>query len=713
MIAHSRLTLIAALLVATGNAPDAAGPCDQSDPHLPSPDLYCIQLTAAPGIAATGSVELRYPPGAFTTAVTRDGRQIYQPAVTLRDLPAPGTLGPYTRYVAWVTTPVMSPMVKLGVVGNGNWKLPQVWFDQFVIIVSAERSDTVTERRGRLVLRGGSPSTRLQPPDFQQFALGVVPPGDSAMAQHQHAGDNPGGAPTWTSVPMPPGIGMLPAEMALRPAELPFLPAADATAPSAGRSQLVRLQNHDTLTLIAGRVRRQIHGREYLMYGFNGQVPGPLLWVPRGAEIVVRFENHLDVPSTVHWHGVRLDARFDGVPGVSQEAVPPGGRFQYVVKFPDAGLYWYHPHVREDVQQDLGLSGNIMVRGGESLPPVHREEILLLDDLLIGDGGLVPYGTEHATHALMGRFGNVMQINGEPLWQGRARPGEVVRFWFTNAANARTWNLSIPGTRLRLMAADQGPFDSTSWVESVVIAPAERYAVDVRFDRAGQFRLVNRVRALDHLYGRFIQEADTLGTITVAGTPLRDRTSREFGRPFVVNEASAEIAAAVLGAESLPTRVLEFGLRTEKLPFLTQRLMTLDSSYFHPVEWSGTMVGMNWATTGAQAHWFVRDPVSGAENHDFHWHFKLGERVRLRLVNQRNSLHAMHHPIHLHGQRFVVLTVNGVAPAVRAWKDTVLLPAGSVVDILVEFSNPGQWMLHCHIAEHMESGMMTTFDVEP
>ena len=125
------------------------------------------------------------------------------------------------------------------------------------------------------------------------------------------------------------------------------------------------------------------------------------------------------------------------------------------------------------------------------------------------------------------------------------------------------------------------------------------------------------------------------------------------------------------------------------------------------------MVGMNWATTTAQAHWFVRDPASGAENHAVAWRFQRGERVRLRLVNQRNSLHAMHHPVHLHGQRFIVLSVNGVAPSVRAWKDTALLPAGSVVDILVEFTNPGQWMLHCHIAEHMQSGMMMTFNVEP
>lgn len=123
---------------------------------------------------------------------------------------------------------------------------------------------------------------------------------------------------------------------------------------------------------------------------------------------------------------------------------------------------------------------------------------------------------------------------------------------------------------------------------------------------------------------------------------------------------------------------------------------------------------MNWATSVRQAQWFVRDVATGRENDAAGFAVRRGETRVLRLVNTRNTIHAMQHPIHLHGQRFVVLAVNGraVDPADRAWKDTVLLPAGGTVDILVEFANPGRWMLHCHIAEHVESGMMTTFVVE-
>ena len=173
-----------------------------------------------------------------------------------------------------------------------------------------------------------------------------------------------------------------------------------------------------------------------------------------------------------------------------------------------------------------------------------------------------------------------------------------------------------------------------------------------------------------------------------------------------------ELDAVVRGeGDRAPDLVLEFGLRTRDLPFVTERMMLLDSAYFHPVEWSGTMPMMNWATTSEQAEWFVRDAVTGRENADASFTVRRGERRVIRLVNLRNSIHAMQHPVHIHGQRFLVLAVNGVEPTARAWKDTALLPAGATVDILVEFSNPGHWMLHCHIAEHMEAGMMTHFEV--
>src|SRR5881409_1515170 len=161
-------------------------------------------------------------------------------------------------------------------------------------------------------------------------------------------------------VPMPRGLTMLPAELALRPHVSPYWPAG--APPVARPREQRRLADGDTLRLEAGLVRRSLNGQTYTMYGFNGQYPGPLIEVARGSEIVVAFTNHLPESTTVHWHGIRLDNRFDGVSGLTQPAVAPGGAFMYRVRFPDGGIYWYHPHVREDVQQELGLYGNVLVR---------------------------------------------------------------------------------------------------------------------------------------------------------------------------------------------------------------------------------------------------------------------------------------------------------------------------------------------------------------
>jgi FtsP/CotA-like multicopper oxidase with cupredoxin domain len=708
--------LVAALLLGASPMGAQADPCTATLPHLPSPDLYCMHLVAAPRApaSASGHLALDIAPGPFSIAVTREGVHRYRPRLTLSGLPAASAISPDARgYIAWVTTPRYAEWTSLGAVANGVTGLPEVALNQFVVVITAERDLAVREPSGPVVLRGGSPSTRMQPPDFQELSVGVVGLTAAEAAGHsEHAAHAAPALPDeplrWTTVPMPEGFAMLPAEMLLRPAVGAQLPTGNAATPMVRRREMVRLNDGDTLTLVAGTVRKRIHGREYVMFGFNGQIPGPLLQVARGTSVTIHFENQLDQPSSVHWHGLRQDWRMDGAPPLSQDPVPAGGRFTYTLRFPDAGLYWYHPHVREEMQQDLGLSGNIMVQGMAGLPRVTREEVLLLDDLLIGSDGLVPFGLEAPTHALMGRFGNQLLVNGEPRWSDTMRSGETLRLWFTNAANTRTFNLAASNATMRLVAADMGAFPGPLHVESVVLAPAERYAVDITPTGDGPVVLTNRVQAIDHLFGRFVGQVDTVGVIAVdRGPRTEDRGPRTVPRsPFTVHRSPPPPAS--------PDFIFEFGLRPTDLPFVTERMMLLDSAYFHPVEWSGTMPMMNWATTARQAKWFVRNAVTGGENEAASFSVRRGDVRTIRLVNPRNSLHAMQHPVHMHGQRFMVVAVNGVAtdPAHRAWKDTVLLPAGGTVDLVVEFTNPGHWMLHCHIAEHVESGMMTHFTVE-
>ena len=666
----------------------------------PSRDLYCIDLTATErGGAASGVVALGYIPGPFTVPITLDGHYRYAPRITLRGLPRPPT---GTRFVAWAATPNLDVIQRLGVVTNGVNEVGEIALDRFLVLISAEAGPVSTEPRSPILLRGESPSNRMRPPDLYQLSLGaVMPPAESSG---------------WHGVPMTPNIPMLPSEMALTPATAPWLPRTDSAIGEAQPPKPRTLRDGDTLELVAEPVHRTIAGHHLVMYGFNGVQPGPLIVTTQGARITVRLINHLEQPTSIHWHGVRLDNRFDGVPGITQPAVAPGGTFIYTVQFPDAGIYWYHPHLREDIQQDLGLYGNILVHaaGADRYGPVNREETLILDDLLIGDDGPVAYGRDTPTHALMGRFGNVMLVNGAPRWSARAHQGEVVRLYLTNAANTRTWNVSFDGggARTKLVGTDVGAFERQVWAASVVIGPAERYVVDVRFDQPGRVALVNRVRVLDRLFGRFVPETDTLGVIDVDAESARPDLASSFDSLASNRTVQQEIERVVRDAGRPPDRELVLAMKTHGLPFLSARLMMLDSAWFAPVEWGAGMPAMNWATTGQEVQWVLRDPVTGRENMDIGWHFHRGAVIKLRIANERAVLHGMQHPIHLHGQRFLVLAVNGRRNDNLAWKDTVLVPSGATVDLLVDLSNPGTWMLHCHIAEHLEAGMMTAITVD-
>ena len=707
--------LLLSLAIASNGATAQQRPCDGPTPLGPSRDLYCIELVSVPGIDGTsGLVELGQVPGPFTVAVTPDGRPRHRLVASLSGLPAPGSLGKYRTFVAWVAPPAMHPVRRLGAITNGRTDLGIVDLEKFTFLVTAEASGRGKEPTGRVILRGQSPSTRLFPPDLLEFSIGRMGQGggESHHAHEQGTNTADSGAARWTTVPMPPGLQMLPAEMALRPEVAAFLPSGPA--PPARPREIVRVEQGDTLRLEAGLVQRNFKGKRYTMYAFNGQYPGPLIEAVRGSEITVAFTNRLPDPTTVHWHGIRLDHRSDGVPDLSQPAVPPGGEFTYHLRFPDAGIYWYHPHVREDIQQELGLYGNLLVRSGaaEEYGPANREAMLMLDDILIAEDGLVPLGKESPTHALMGRFGETFLVNGEPGYRLSVERGEVIRFYLTNVANTRTFNLSFPGARMKIVASDVGPYAREEWVESVVIAPAERYVVHVRFDRPGTVALVNRVRGLDHLYGKFFPEVDTLGTVEVGQERVRRDLAPAFAALRRDTAAAGEMERFRRAAAGAPEKALVLTLETQGLPPVTQRLMQLDSIYFSPMEWSGTMPMMNWASTGRQVRWIIRDPATGRENMDLNWRLARGKPVRLRLLNQRQSFHAMQHPIHLHGQRFLVLSVNGEPNENLVWKDTVLLPAGAAVDILLDPSNPGRWMLHCHIAEHLSAGMMMGFEVE-
>ncbi|MFQ5691033.1 MAG: multicopper oxidase family protein [Gemmatimonadota bacterium] len=525
-------------------------------------------------------------------------------------------------------------------------------------------------------------------------------------------------AVAWRMPPMPRPMPMVPVLMRLRPPSQAYLPGAGLDPgglPEAVFRSVISLRDGDTLSLTARFVRRTIRGRTFVMYGFNGQYPGPLIRVAQGSRIVVDFHNEIDLPTTVHWHGVRIDNRFDGVPGVTQEPVPPGGAFVYEVRFPDAGIYWYHPHVREDIQQDLGLYGNMLVDSPDPdyYGPVNREEVLTLDDLLIDSDGLFPFGRESATHALMGRFGNVFLTNGEPDYELSVRRGEVVRFFLTDVSNTRTFNLSFGDAPLKVVAADVSKFEREERVESIAIAPAQRYVVEARFEHPGVVPITNRVQAIDHFRGIYYPEVDTLGFISVSEQPAAE----DFSVQFETLRENADVAADIERYRTEFDRPVDHELtltvRAGALPTAIVQIMSLDTLYQPPVEWNDAMPLMNYASSARDMRWILRDPATGRENMDIHWKFRQGEVAKIRIHNARRAFHPMQHPMHFHGQRLLALSRDGVPNHNLAWKDTVVIPVGSTVDVLLEASNPGRWVAHCHIAEHLEAGMVMAFTVEP
>ncbi len=322
-----------------------------------------------------------------------------------------------------------------------------------------------------------------------------------------------------------------------------------AGLPEAGRPETIEIEDGGAVELRVAPVSKEIGDATVRMLAYNGSIPGPTLKVREGSEIVVDFANEGDLEATVHWHGLRLENRYDGT-HETQAPVPVGGRFSYRLDFPDAGVYWYHPHIRQDYGQELGLYGNILVVPAEAdyWPPVHRELLLTLDDVLIEDGKIAAFSPHETTHVAMGRFGNVLLVGGEPELALTAQAGEVVRFYLTNTANTRVFNVGVAGGRMKLVGGDSGHVEHEELVDEVVLAPSERVVVDVLFAEPGEARLEHRTP--DKTY--------TLATIAVgedAAEPRLDERSAGSARTPTSTAERARIEP-FLSAE--PDKTLAF-----------------------------------------------------------------------------------------------------------------------------------------------------------
>ena len=390
-------------------------------------------------------------------------------------------------------------------------------------------------------------------------------------------------------------------------------------------------------------------------FGYNGQVPGPVIEARQGVPLEVVFTNRLSEPTLIHWHGLQIPAAMDGTQMV-QKPVQPGETFVYSFTPPDAGTFWYHPHKNETVQLEKGLYGALIVRG-ENEPVVDREQILVFDDLKLDkSGNIAPFGGIKQRHD--GREGDIRLVNGKAEPELTIAAGQIERWRIINASSARYVRLSIGGAPFRIIGTDGGFIEQPVEVNEVLLPAADRVEILVGPFAEGQTLQVESLK-----YNRM-----TMGK----------RGNETF--------ATLSVGAAKPSITSIPER-----LRT------IEPLAPMDAKPSRTVNFS---VGLSFTE--------LLDFRVNGETHHHDQPVKVGELQVWDVVNK--SL--MDHPFHLHGFFFQVLSVDGKAPQFRSWEDVVNLPPRSTTRIAwMPDDRPGSWMYHCHILEHHEAGMMGHFDV--
>lgn len=411
------------------------------------------------------------------------------------------------------------------------------------------------------------------------------------------------------------------------------------------------------------------------IWGYNGEVPGPLIRARRGELVRLRVTNQIDQQTTVHWHGLRIQNSMDGVPGLTQPPIDPGDSFEYQFTPPDAGTFWYHSHVNSSEQIGRGLYGALIVDEADP-PPVDRDVVWILDDWLLDREARIINGFDHprdASHG--GQIGNTVTINGRIPRDFFIRRNERLRLRLVNAANGRIFRLKFEGHSPVVIAMDGQPVRAHEPQGGIVVlGPAMR--TDLILDCTAESD--QRYLVIDEAYGKPYE----LVTLAYgAGDPLRTEP-----------------------VEGLPEMVVN-GLREPDL----DDAVHLDVTFGGGVH--GGLAGASYQGQWIDVRglfrlgkmWAINGIVGASESRVPLYTLKLHKTYLLHLSNET----AWPHPVHMHGHHFRMLNRNGEPEPYQPWLDTVLLGPREKADVALVADNPGSWMFHCHIPEHMATGMTT------
>jgi FtsP/CotA-like multicopper oxidase with cupredoxin domain len=403
------------------------------------------------------------------------------------------------------------------------------------------------------------------------------------------------------------------------------------------------------------------------VWSYNGVVPGPEIRIRQGDRVRVVVDNQLAEDTTVHWHGIRVPNAMDGVPRLTQAPIRPGDSFIYEFTPPDAGTFWYHPHVDTLQQLGRGLAGPFIVEERDR-PEVDRDLLWFIEDWRLTDDAQIAPGFGNQMEAAMsGRIGNTVTINGRVPEPVSVKSGERLRLRLVNASLARILALRFAAHWPVVVAYDGQPCDPHPPAGGrLVLGPAMR--ADLILEMTGTPG--RRYPVTDDFYGGRL--AYTLVEFAYGpGPPVRPR--------------GAPMPSLSLPSNPLPEPDLAAAERHE---------IALQG---------GMMGGMGMRMSGAA--WAMNGrSMTGDGQKDMPplLMLKQGRSCILELRNQT----AWWHPMHLHGHSFRVISRNGKPNPLREWRDTVLVPPRQRVELAFVADNPGDWMFHCHVTDHQEAGMM-------
>lgn len=456
----------------------------------------------------------------------------------------------------------------------------------------------------------------------------------------------------------------------------------------------------------------------------NNTIPGPTLRFKEGEQVTINVKNSMDETTSLHWHGILLDGKMDGVPGLNGfHGIAPHSTFTYKFKIRQKGTYWYHSH--SNLQEQRGAYGAIVIEPSES--KVDRDYVILLSDFseenpsvilnnLKSDSGYYNYNkrtvltffSDIKKHGFAATLSDYLSwgemrmdptdladvtkyhflVNGKSTaqnWSGIFKKGERVKLRFINAAAMTIFDVSIPGLKMKFVEADGQPI-KPRFADEFRIGVAETYDVIVEPETEKAYTIL--AESLDRSgYARatLAPAAGMVGEIP----PLRPRallTMADMKMPDMDMSGMASGWAqrgTPAGKKSLQYADL-ISLQPQKDLRQPQREIEF--------KFGGTMNRYIWTINGEK----FPKPL----------HLKFGERVRLKFTNET----MMAHPIHLHGM-FMQLE-NGQEISRLPNKHTVIVPPAQSVSLLLTADEAGEWAFHCHLLFHMVSGMMTSVTVD-